>query len=113
MRVKKSYCIKCGTSFDFNHGKQYCGLECFLKDFTYETKPKYLIADETPCMIWKGDVDQNNNPVVVHGDKVVKVRDQQITLEPGKRLNVICGNSRCLNKNHYEIVDDFSEFGYL
>lgn len=115
MRKIKGHCIKCGTAFEKESpSAKYCDLDCFLKDFTRPSKSRYLIPDDSLCMIWLGDVDKNNNPVVVHGDEVLKLRDDiQYPHNNSKRINVSCGNNLCVNPNHYELVDDLKEFGYL
>ena len=115
MHKIKGHCIKCGKDFKKESPTaKYCSMICFLKDFTRPSKPRNLIPDETLCMIWLGDVDNQNNPVVVHGDKVLKLRDDvQLQHSENKRINVICGNPLCVNPKHYELVDDLKKYGYL
>ena len=115
MYKKIKNCDKCGKEFKReSQSARYCSMDCFLSDFTRPSKPRYIIPDDSRCMIWLGNVDNQNNPVVVHGDKVLKLRDDvQLSHDESKRINVICGNHLCVNPNHYELVDDLKKFGYL
>lgn len=113
MRKIIKICEKCKSKFDGYHHQKYCSYDCFLEDFTRTGTPRNLIIDDSKCKIWLGDVDDEGFPVASYGDKVVRVRDKQIDIPEGKRINVVCGNPKCMNKKHYELVDDLTKFGYL
>lgn len=114
MKKFNRLCPQCGESFSTNSPTQiYDKLECSIDSKCTPSKPRNLIVDESNCKIWRGDVDSNDNPIIVVNDKILKLRNTQIFVPEGKRINVDCGNKMCVNENHYRLVDDLSHFGYI
>lgn len=113
MKAFNRICLKCGNQFStYSPSGKYCSLECSIDSFTIPGRPKHLMISNTPCKIWRGDF-LDGKPVVVGNNGVEEVRKLQVNVPEGKRINTSCGNKNCVNKDHYDIVDDLSDFGYF
>lgn len=106
-------CPVCGKRYTAKKASRvYCSVECLIDSYTTPALPKHIIADDSPCKIWRGDLE-NDKPVLVFEDTIVDLRSAQVDLPEGKRINLSCGNHYCVNEKHYEIVDDLSQFGFI
>lgn len=104
-------CTCCGEQFSTQSpSKTLCSMDCKIQESTIPGVPKH-VTDNGNCRIWVSDY-LDGQPIIFT-DKIEKLRDTQVKVPEGKRLIITCGNRNCVNKDHYEIVDDLSMFGFI